>query len=68
MKILCNILLIIGIFVLEVNLLVDWYLPYMDYPHIEIIYLSAFICRSILYALIITWLNSLWDKYLIKTK
>jgi len=56
--------LMLGFFIFEVGYLVTYYFPNMDLKGIEIIYLAAFLCRIIIYTLICTGYDILWDKYL----
>lgn len=68
MKTFFVIVLSIGALALEVNLFINWYLPYMDYDHIGFVYICGLICRCILYAVAVAWFDNVWDKYLIKNK
>lgn len=56
--------LVLGFFILEVNFLVNWYFPYMDYDGIELVYLVAFMCRIILYTSACVIYDNLWVKYI----
>lgn len=64
MKTLGIILLIFAALMLEIQLFIAWLLPNMDLVGIELVYLGAFLCRVIIYLLIIVGYDYLWIKYI----
>jgi hypothetical protein len=64
MKKICIGLLLFAMILIEGQLLMTWLLPYMDYTGIGIIYLASLLCRCLIYILILTKYDYLWDKYL----
>jgi hypothetical protein len=55
--------LILAAVLAEINFFIIWFLPYMDYRGIGFIYIGALVCRCIIYALICTVYDNLWEKF-----
>jgi hypothetical protein len=59
-------LLIFAALCLEIQLFIDWFLPYMDFEGIGIIYFVGWACRVVIYLGIVVGYDYLWEKYTIR--